>query len=124
MFKLFLVSEFVGLQMRHRFHFHLPIFLQNLCTRLNKVFGDPRNNKRIMTDKRVTMIKPVVGKVKSPSYALPGNDFVYGIESKLDKECAGQGELCSFIFHPCLLVSELWRELIYIPSLCSDTPQT
>lgn len=41
-------------------------------------------------DKRVTMIKPVVGKVKSPSYALPDNDFVYGIESKLDKENAGE----------------------------------
>lgn len=41
-------------------------------------------------DKRVTMIKPVVGKVKSPSYALPDNDFVYGIESKLDKEGAGE----------------------------------
>ena len=38
-----------------------------------------------MADKRVTMIKPVVGKVKSPSYALPESDFVYGIESKLDK---------------------------------------
>mmetsp|Transcript_18395 Transcript_18395/g.38489 ORF Transcript_18395/g.38489 Transcript_18395/m.38489 type:complete len:252 (+) Transcript_18395:276-1031(+) len=43
-----------------------------------------------MADKRVTMIKPVVGKVKCPSYALPGNDFVYGIESKLDKEGAGE----------------------------------
>ena len=38
------------------------------------------------------MIKPVVGKVKSPSYALPDDDFVYGIESKLDKENAGEGE--------------------------------
>ena len=36
------------------------------------------------------MIKPVVGKVKSPSYALPDNSFVYGIESKLDKEGAGE----------------------------------
>ena len=43
-----------------------------------------------MSDKRVTMIKPVVGKVKSPSYALPDNSFVYGIESKLDKEGAGE----------------------------------
>ena len=33
----------------------------------------------------------VVGKVKCPSYALPDNDFVYGIESKLDKENAGEG---------------------------------
>ena len=45
-----------------------------------------------MSDKRVTMIKPVVGKVKSPSYALPDDDFGYGIESKLDKENAGEGE--------------------------------
>lgn len=43
-----------------------------------------------MAEKRVTMIKPVVGKVKCPSYALPDNDFVYGIESKLDKEGAGE----------------------------------
>lgn len=43
-----------------------------------------------MADKRVTMIKPVVGKVKSPSYALPEDGFVYGIESKLDKEGAGE----------------------------------
>ncbi|KAL7527760.1 hypothetical protein ACHAWF_002300 [Thalassiosira exigua] len=43
-----------------------------------------------MADKRVTMIKPVVGRVKSPAYALPDNDFVYGIESKLDKEGAGE----------------------------------
>jgi hypothetical protein len=45
-----------------------------------------------MPDKRVTMIKPVVGKVKSPSYALPDDDFVYGIESKMDDENAGEGE--------------------------------
>ena len=45
-----------------------------------------------MPDKRVTMIKPIVGKVKSPLYALPDEDFVYGIESKLDKENAGKGE--------------------------------
>ena len=38
------------------------------------------------------MIKPLVGKVRSPAYALPENDFVYGIESKLDKEGAGEGE--------------------------------
>ncbi len=47
---------------------------------------------RTMPDKRVTMIKPVVGKVKSPLYVLPDEDFVYGIESKLDKENAGKGE--------------------------------
>jgi hypothetical protein len=52
--------------------------------------------KRIMADKRVTMIKPVVGKVKSPSYSLPDNGFVYGIESKLDKEGAGEGEIVQF----------------------------
>ena len=45
-----------------------------------------------MPDKRVTMIKPVIVKVKSLSYALPDDDFVYGIESKLDKENAGEGE--------------------------------
>lgn len=46
-----------------------------------------------MADKRVTMIKPVVGKVKSPSYALPENQFVYGmVQSGLDKEGAGEGE--------------------------------
>ena len=49
------------------------------------------------------MIKPVVGKVKSPSYALPDNDFVYGIESKLDKENAGEGGLlvclCSLLHY-------------------------
>jgi hypothetical protein len=45
-----------------------------------------------MSNKRVTMIKPVVGKVKSPSYVLPDKDFVYGIESKLDKENAGEGK--------------------------------
>ncbi|KAL9182611.1 hypothetical protein ACHAXT_013263 [Thalassiosira profunda] len=43
-----------------------------------------------MADKRVTMIKPVVGRVRSPSCALPEDDFVYGIESKLDKEGAGE----------------------------------
>ncbi len=55
----------------------------------------------IMTDKRVTMIKPVVGKVKSPAYALPESDFVYGIESKLDKEGAGEGEEQSAL---CILI--------------------
>lgn len=41
-------------------------------------------------NKRVTMIKSVVGKVKSAQYVLP--DIVYGVESKLDKEGAGKGE--------------------------------
>ncbi|KAL7490618.1 hypothetical protein ACHAWT_000416 [Skeletonema menzelii] len=39
-------------------------------------------------NKRATMIRPVVGKVKSAQYALP--DIVYGIESKMDKEGAGK----------------------------------
>ena len=47
-------------------------------------------------NKRVTMIKSVVGKVKSAQYALP--DIVYGIESKIDKEGAGKGELTSSFF--------------------------
>jgi hypothetical protein len=47
------------------------------------------------------MIKPVVGKVKSPAYALPESDFVYGIESKLDKEGAGEGEEQSAL---CILI--------------------
>lgn len=42
-------------------------------------------------NKRVTMIKSVVGKVKSAQYALP--DIVYGVESKLDKEGAKKGEI-------------------------------
>jgi len=61
------------------------------------------NQNPAMTDKRVTMIKPVVGKVKSPAYALPESDFVYGIESKLDKEGAGEGEEYrndAFLFNP------------------------
>mmetsp|Transcript_27524 Transcript_27524/g.55401 ORF Transcript_27524/g.55401 Transcript_27524/m.55401 type:complete len:240 (-) Transcript_27524:228-947(-) len=41
-------------------------------------------------NRRVTIIKPTVGKVKSSSYSLPDSDFVYGIESKLDKEGAGK----------------------------------
>ncbi|KAL3783624.1 hypothetical protein HJC23_004990 [Cyclotella cryptica] len=40
-------------------------------------------------NKRVTMIKHTVGNVKTPAYALPNSDFVYGIESKLDIEGAG-----------------------------------
>ncbi len=47
-------------------------------------------------NRRVTMIKPTVGKVKTSAYALPDGDFVYGIESKLDMEGAGDGETCSF----------------------------
>ena len=47
-------------------------------------------------NKRVTMIKSVVGKVKSAQYALP--DIVYGVESKIDKEGAGKGEKISLLF--------------------------
>ncbi len=53
-------------------------------------------------NKRVTMIKSVVGKVKSAQYALP--DIVYGIESKMDKEGAGKGE-------PLLLLTSSNREI-------------
>lgn len=54
---------------------------------------DHRIHHHTMTTKhrRVTIIKPTVGKVKSSSYSLPDSDFVYGIESKLDKEGAGKG---------------------------------
>jgi len=38
------------------------------------------------------MIKPVVGKVKTPSFSLPTEDHVYGIESKPDVENAGEGK--------------------------------
>lgn len=58
------------------------------------------NNKSMMSkNKRVTMIKNTVGKVKSSAYALPDTDFVYGIENKFDKEGAGKGEtnlLCCY----------------------------
>ena len=43
-------------------------------------------------NRRVTMTKHIVGKVKASAYALPNDDFVYGIESKLDNEGAGAGE--------------------------------
>ena len=43
-------------------------------------------------NRRVTMTKHIVGKVKTSAYALPNDDFVYGIESKLDNEGAGAGE--------------------------------
>ena len=59
-------------------------------------------------NKRVTMIKSVVGKVKSAQYALP--DIVYGVESKLDKEGAGKGETSrtnSFLHWFCLLRTSL-----------------
>ena len=45
-------------------------------------------------NKRVTMIKHVVGKVRSSSHSLPEGDFVFGIPNKLDEEGAGQGMLC------------------------------
>jgi hypothetical protein len=43
-------------------------------------------------NRRVTMTKPIVGKVKASAYALPDHNFVYGIESKLDNEGAGAGK--------------------------------
>ena len=43
-------------------------------------------------NKRVTMIKHVVGKVRSSSHCLPGDDFVFGIANKIDQEGAGQGK--------------------------------
>ena len=43
-------------------------------------------------NKRVTMIKHVVGKVRSSSHCLPEDDFVFGIANKLDQEGAGQGK--------------------------------
>ena len=49
-------------------------------------------------NKRVTMIKSVVGKVKSNQYALP--DIVFGIANKMDLEGAGKGEFFfSFSVH-------------------------
>ncbi|KAL7482110.1 hypothetical protein ACHAW6_007808 [Cyclotella cf. meneghiniana] len=42
-----------------------------------------------LKNRRVTMIKHTVGNVKTPAYALPESDFVYGIETKFDIEGAG-----------------------------------
>ncbi|EED87567.1 predicted protein, partial [Thalassiosira pseudonana CCMP1335] len=49
------------------------------------------------SSRRVTMIKPTVGKVKTSAYALPDNEFVYGIESPLDKEGAGKAQYRSLV---------------------------
>ncbi len=46
-----------------------------------------------LKNRRVTMIKHTVGNVKTPAYALPERDFVYGIETKFDIEGAGDGEI-------------------------------
>ena len=43
-------------------------------------------------NRRVTITKNLVGQVKTSAYVLPDNDFVYGIESKLDPEGAGNGK--------------------------------
>ena len=67
-------------------------------------------------NKRVTMIKSVVGKVKTAQYALP--DIVYGIESKIDKEGAGKGKPPHLV--PPIEVS-LRHSLFHIVSLFSFT---
>jgi hypothetical protein len=44
-------------------------------------------------NKRVTIIKHLVGKVRSPGYSLPGDrdeSFAYGIRNKADEEGAGK----------------------------------
>lgn len=48
-------------------------------------------------NRRVTITKNLVGQVKTSAYALPDDDFVYGIESKLDPEGAGNGKICNLI---------------------------
>jgi hypothetical protein len=40
--------------------------------------------------KKWKLIKSVVGKVRTSSYQLPGDDFVYGIVNKMDNEGAGK----------------------------------
>ena len=54
-------------------------------------------------NKRVTMIKHVVGKVRSSSYRLPEDDFVYGIANKIDHEGAGQGLLSLPMWIYCMI---------------------
>ena len=49
-------------------------------------------NMSEVKNRRVTITKNLVGQVKTSAYALPDNDFVYGIESKLDPEGAGNGK--------------------------------
>lgn len=46
-----------------------------------------------LQNKRVTIIKHLVGKVRSPGFSLPGDNddsFAYGIRNKADEECAGK----------------------------------
>lgn len=67
---------------------------------LRQLLSEPSRKvpSRIMAEvknRRVTMTKPIVGRVKASAYALPDSDFVYGIESKLDSEGAGAGEISS-----------------------------
>ena len=42
------------------------------------------------SSKKWKLIKSVVGKVRTSSYQLPGDDFVYGIVNKMDNEGAGK----------------------------------
>ena len=79
-------------------HIHLPSDRPQRLSPLSRIIvgidTTPRNMDTSGKNKRVTMIKSVVGKVKSAQYALP--DIVYGIESKMDKEGAGKGEVLVF----------------------------
>jgi len=60
------------------------VFPINLLRNIIVIMAEVKN-------RRVTMTKHIVGKVKTSTYALPDTDFVYGIESKLDNEGAGAG---------------------------------
>ena len=42
--------------------------------------------------KRVTMIKHMVGKVRTTSHSLPEGSFVFGVANKYDEEGSGKGE--------------------------------
>ncbi len=42
--------------------------------------------------KRVTMIKHMVGKVRTTSHSLPEGSFVFGVANKYDEEGAGKGK--------------------------------
>lgn len=58
-------------------------------------------------NRRVTMTKHIVGRVKTSAYALPDGDFVYGIESKLDSEGAGAGEAITYHLPFCTIIVTL-----------------
>ena len=66
-------------------------------------------------NRRVTMTKPIVGKVKASAYALPDHDFVYGIESKHDNEGAGAGK--SFRFYECNSLFDFIDALTHLLSI-------